>query len=60
MYKLTIKDLIEMIMVGLGAALAVAFTDFGLSGAAVAGIFTMLAVGLEARRSARACKGSAS
>ena len=60
MYKPTIKDLIAMILVGLGTVLALAFTDFGLSGAALAGIFTMLAVGLEARRSARSCKGSAS
>lgn len=60
MYKPTIKDLMAMILVGLGTAVALAFTDFGLSGAALAGIFTMLTVGLEARHSARGCKGSAS
>lgn len=57
MYKPTIKELAGILLIGVGVALALAFTDFGLSGAALAGIFTMLAeYRSSSRRSARSSK----
>jgi hypothetical protein len=52
------EDMIGGISVGLGTVLALAHTDFGLAGAALVAIFTMLAVVFERGRSARSCMGS--
>ncbi len=60
MYKPTFKELVGILVTGVGTVLALAFTDFGLSGAALAGVFTMLAVLLETRRAARGCRKGAS
>lgn len=57
MYKPTIKDLAGIILIGVGVVLALAFTDFGLSGAALAGTFTMMAEYRSlSRQAARSCR----
>ena len=57
MHRPTITELAGIILIGAGVALALAFTDFGLSGTALAAIFTMLAEYRSlSRKSARRCR----
>lgn len=60
MCKPTVKELSVMIGLGLGTVVALMFTDFGLAGAALAGIFTVLAVVVEGRRSTQGESGAGS
>ena len=57
MSKLSIKDVIAILVIGLGTVLALAFTDFGLSGAAIVGA---LAIVVDTWRAVRRNKAVAS